>query len=189
MLAAWVGGIASRGFCDAPSLTARTTSATVRCVNSASGDEEQQKVGSAKVSGRRELLNLAIGLGSAVLVGTASAVTKNKPPPTSPFDEKRLLDQNKRMQKLNNAPAGFPGFIREGTPFIPVQSKWLQLQCNSIWVTDVTRFVSQVVRKCTSELLVRYIFHQEETLHFCLSYLPIWYGRNMNKSFKSGNGL
>jgi hypothetical protein len=118
MLAAWVGGIASRGFCDAPSLTARTTSATVRCVNSASGDEEQQKVGSAKVSGRRELLNLAIGLGSAVLVGTASAVTKNKPPPSSPFDEKRLLDQNKRMQKLNNAPAGFPGFIREGTSFI-----------------------------------------------------------------------
>ena len=42
--------------------------------------------------------------------------------------------------------------------------------------------ISQVLRKCTSELLVRYIFHEEETSHFCLSYLPIWYGRNMDKS-------
>lgn len=141
MLAAWVGAIASRRFCDAPSWTAQTTCATVRRANSASGDDEQRNVGSAKVSGRRELLNLAIGLGSVVLVGTASAVTKSKPPPNSPFDEKRLLDQNKRMQKLNNAPADFPGFIREGTSFILVGSKRSQLQCNSIWVADVTRFV------------------------------------------------
>ncbi|KAH7365036.1 hypothetical protein KP509_18G005700 [Ceratopteris richardii] len=32
----------------------------------------------------------------------------------SPFNEQRLLEQNKRMQALNNAPADFPGFVREG---------------------------------------------------------------------------
>eukprot|EP00250_Pteridium_aquilinum_P029641 c39886_g1_i1 orf=311-1138(-) len=32
----------------------------------------------------------------------------------SPFDEQRLLEQNKRMQMLNSAPSDFPGFVREG---------------------------------------------------------------------------
>lgn len=40
----------------------------------------------------------------------ASGKTKSK----NPYDEKRLLEQNKRMQKENNAPEGFPNFIREG---------------------------------------------------------------------------
>ncbi|KAH9308538.1 hypothetical protein KI387_036449, partial [Taxus chinensis] len=30
------------------------------------------------------------------------------------YDEKRLLEQNKRIQKANGAPPGFPNFIREG---------------------------------------------------------------------------
>ncbi|KDP28827.1 hypothetical protein JCGZ_14598 [Jatropha curcas] len=36
--------------------------------------------------------------------------TKNK----NPYDEKRLLEQNRRIQKENNAPEDFPSFIREG---------------------------------------------------------------------------
>ncbi|KAJ6679307.1 PEPTIDYL-PROLYL CIS-TRANS ISOMERASE FKBP20-2 CHLOROPLASTIC [Salix purpurea] len=36
--------------------------------------------------------------------------TKSK----SPYDERRLLEQNKRIQKENNAPEDFPSFIREG---------------------------------------------------------------------------
>lgn len=36
--------------------------------------------------------------------------TKSK----NPYDEKRLLQQNKRIQKENNAPEDFPNFIREG---------------------------------------------------------------------------
>uniref|UniRef100_A0A5B7C6N1 peptidylprolyl isomerase n=1 Tax=Davidia involucrata TaxID=16924 RepID=A0A5B7C6N1_DAVIN len=40
----------------------------------------------------------------------SSAKTKNK----SPYDEKRLLEQNKRIQKENNAPEDFPSFVREG---------------------------------------------------------------------------
>ncbi|GMY23086.1 peptidyl-prolyl cis-trans isomerase FKBP20-2, chloroplastic isoform X2 [Fagus crenata] len=41
---------------------------------------------------------------------SSSGKTKNK----SPFDEKRLLEQNKRIQKENNAPEDFPTFVREG---------------------------------------------------------------------------
>jgi hypothetical protein len=33
---------------------------------------------------------------------------------TNPYDEKRLLEQNKRIQKENNAPEEFPSFVREG---------------------------------------------------------------------------
>eukprot|EP00252_Welwitschia_mirabilis_P008538 TRINITY_DN20446_c0_g1_i1.p1 TRINITY_DN20446_c0_g1~~TRINITY_DN20446_c0_g1_i1.p1 ORF type:complete len:176 (+),score=5.96 TRINITY_DN20446_c0_g1_i1:77-604(+) len=32
----------------------------------------------------------------------------------SSYDEKRLLEQNKRIQKANGAPSDFPNFIREG---------------------------------------------------------------------------
>lgn len=42
---------------------------------------------------------------------SSSAKTKIK----SPFDERRLLEQNKRIQKENNVPEDFPSFIREGS--------------------------------------------------------------------------
>lgn len=38
------------------------------------------------------------------------AKTKSK----SPYDERRLLEQNKRIQRENNAPDEFPNFVREG---------------------------------------------------------------------------
>ncbi|XP_010413566.1 PREDICTED: peptidyl-prolyl cis-trans isomerase FKBP20-2, chloroplastic [Camelina sativa] len=40
----------------------------------------------------------------------SSAKTKSK----SPYDERRLLEQNKRIQRENNAPDEFPNFVREG---------------------------------------------------------------------------
>ncbi|KAL3683366.1 hypothetical protein R1sor_001388 [Riccia sorocarpa] len=48
---------------------------------------------------------------AGAVVATTRSVAKEAP---SPFDEDRLLQQNRRMQKLNGAPDGFPGFIREG---------------------------------------------------------------------------
>lgn len=69
-------------------------------------------------SGRRDFLNVAIGLGSALLVGRwaekGAAIAVTKKDTRSPYDEKKLLDQNRRMQKVNNAPVDFPNFIREG---------------------------------------------------------------------------
>ncbi|KAK2980265.1 hypothetical protein RJ640_016943, partial [Escallonia rubra] len=40
----------------------------------------------------------------------SSGKTKSK----NPYDEKRLLEQNKRVQRENNAPEDFPSFVREG---------------------------------------------------------------------------
>lgn len=40
----------------------------------------------------------------------SSGKTKSK----NPYDETRLLEQNKRIQKENNAPDDFPNFVREG---------------------------------------------------------------------------
>ncbi|XP_057510499.1 peptidyl-prolyl cis-trans isomerase FKBP20-2, chloroplastic isoform X3 [Actinidia eriantha] len=40
----------------------------------------------------------------------SSGKTKSK----NPYDERRLLEQNKRRQKENNAPGDFPNFVREG---------------------------------------------------------------------------
>jgi hypothetical protein len=65
-------------------------------------------------------MNLALGLIGALIGGrwgekeSALAVATKLGALNSPYDEKRLLEQNKRMQKLNNAPPDFPGFIREG---------------------------------------------------------------------------
>lgn len=44
---------------------------------------------------------------------SSSAKTKSK----SPYDERRLLEQNKRIQRENNAPDEFPNFVREGLSF------------------------------------------------------------------------
>lgn len=58
---------------------------------------------------RRGLLVFLVSVG---LFPTLPSFGKTKP--KSPFDEKRLLQQNKRVQKENNAPEDFPSFVREG---------------------------------------------------------------------------
>lgn len=110
---------------EAPSLASCTK---VRCLRSEDAGGKSREASfcngldDVRTSvGRRDVLNLALGLGSALLVGrwadkgsAAAAALPNKNT-KSPFDEKRLLDQNRRMQKVNNAPEDFPNFIREGT--------------------------------------------------------------------------
>lgn len=49
---------------------------------------------------------------TAGLFPTSSSFGKTKS--KNPYDERRLLEQNKRIQKENNAPEDFPSFIREG---------------------------------------------------------------------------
>lgn len=58
----------------------------------------------------------------------SSGKTKSK----NPFDEKRLLEQNKRIQKENNAPEEFPNFVREGLYFLTISSQFLYVICNPI---------------------------------------------------------
>ncbi|XP_042507291.1 peptidyl-prolyl cis-trans isomerase FKBP20-2, chloroplastic isoform X2 [Macadamia integrifolia] len=47
---------------------------------------------------------------SGLFPTSASGKTKSK----SGYDEKRLLEQNRRMQEANNVPPDFPNFVREG---------------------------------------------------------------------------
>ncbi|XP_068651148.1 peptidyl-prolyl cis-trans isomerase FKBP20-2, chloroplastic isoform X2 [Aristolochia californica] len=61
--------------------------------------------------GRKWFLSVSVLITSDLLVAfSASAKGKNR----SPYDEKRLLEQNKKIQEANKAPEDFPNFIREG---------------------------------------------------------------------------
>ncbi|PKU60901.1 peptidyl-prolyl cis-trans isomerase FKBP20-2, chloroplastic isoform X1 [Dendrobium catenatum] len=59
---------------------------------------------------RRVILRLPVI--SSVLFFSYSANGKVKT--TTPFNDKRLLEQNKKIQEANQAPKDFPNFIREG---------------------------------------------------------------------------
>lgn len=48
--------------------------------------------------------------GLIIASSPASGKTKSK----NPYDERRLLEQNKRIQRENNVPEEFPNFVREG---------------------------------------------------------------------------
>jgi hypothetical protein len=53
----------------------------------------------------------------SVLVSTCAFPTLSSHAKTksiNPYNEKRVLQQNKNIQKQNNAPDDFPNFIREG---------------------------------------------------------------------------
>ena len=59
---------------------------------------------------RRRLLIFFLVSSGCFPTLSSSAKTKSK----NPYDEKRLLQQNMRIQKENNAPEDFPNFVREG---------------------------------------------------------------------------
>lgn len=63
---------------------------------------------------RRRLLLIILVVTSGISTALPSTgKTKSK----NPYDERRLLEQNKRIQRENSAPEDFPNFIREGIKF------------------------------------------------------------------------
>lgn len=68
---------------------------------------------------RSQLLRSSVALSGAAVLGslflpdTASAGYDR---PLEDYDRAKLLEQNKRMQRLNQVPDGFPGFVRQGNP-------------------------------------------------------------------------
>ncbi|XP_059633868.1 peptidyl-prolyl cis-trans isomerase FKBP20-2, chloroplastic [Cornus florida] len=58
---------------------------------------------------RRRLLFVLV---SSSLIPTLPSPAKTKS--KNPYDEKRLLEQNRRRQRENNVPDDFPNFVREG---------------------------------------------------------------------------
>ncbi|KAI3444775.1 hypothetical protein Pfo_001440 [Paulownia fortunei] len=59
--------------------------------------------------GRRLLLTFLVGSGISPALPSSGKSKKQ-----NPYDEKRLLEQNKRIQRENNVPDEFPNFVREG---------------------------------------------------------------------------
>lgn len=60
--------------------------------------------------GRRDVLVISFISMGMFSPFAAYAKSKNK----AIYDERRLLEQNRKMQQANNAPEDFPSFIREG---------------------------------------------------------------------------
>ncbi|KAL1367230.1 hypothetical protein HN51_021272 [Arachis hypogaea] len=82
---------------------------TLQCTNHEQ-DILQGSCISEKITLRRTLVLSAFV--STCVFPTLSSYAKTKT--KNPYDEKRLLQQNKRIQQENNAPEDFPNFIREG---------------------------------------------------------------------------
>ncbi|KAJ6801614.1 peptidyl-prolyl cis-trans isomerase FKBP20-2, chloroplastic [Iris pallida] len=75
-------------------------------------DEGNAHVESPKEHRSRRGLILIVPLVSTGLSVALTASAKKKS--TSPYNEKRLLEQNRKIQEANNAPEDFPNFVREG---------------------------------------------------------------------------
>ncbi|KAI3504291.1 hypothetical protein L1887_32849 [Cichorium endivia] len=78
------------------------------CTTCHSKNEREQNGTMENLKGRRLLVFLV----SSGLFPTLPSIGKTKM--KNPYDEKRLLEQNKRVQRENNAPDDFPSFVREG---------------------------------------------------------------------------
>ncbi|XP_072959564.1 peptidyl-prolyl cis-trans isomerase FKBP20-2, chloroplastic [Typha angustifolia] len=59
---------------------------------------------------RRAVLMLTVVSSGLLVALSAHGKVKSR----SPYDERRLLEQNKKIQEANRAPEDFPNFVREG---------------------------------------------------------------------------
>nr|GEW42359.1 peptidyl-prolyl cis-trans isomerase FKBP20-2, chloroplastic [Tanacetum cinerariifolium] len=81
----------------------------LHCCSSCNLKGEREQNGDMENVKRRRLLVFLVSTGMLPTL-PSSGKTKAK----NPYDEKRLLEQNKRVQRENNAPDDFPSFVREG---------------------------------------------------------------------------
>lgn len=63
-----------------------------------------------EIKGRRVIIMLPLLTSSTLMTLPAHGKMKSR----SPYDERRLLEQNKKIQQANNTPEDFPNFVREG---------------------------------------------------------------------------
>ncbi|CAM0905906.1 unnamed protein product [Alopecurus aequalis] len=73
-------------------------------------NSEQKSVVEGRRIRRRAALALLLATPTLSLSFSAHGKTKGM----NPYDERRLLQQNKKIQEANRAPDDFPSFIREG---------------------------------------------------------------------------
>ncbi|XP_010275396.1 PREDICTED: peptidyl-prolyl cis-trans isomerase FKBP20-2, chloroplastic isoform X2 [Nelumbo nucifera] len=78
------------------------------CCSKPKDEKEWHTLGLFDEDNLRRRCFLFILVSSSIFPATAFGKTK------SPYDERRLLEQNRRIQASNNAPNDFPNFIRKG---------------------------------------------------------------------------
>ncbi|KAJ8450075.1 hypothetical protein Cgig2_033269 [Carnegiea gigantea] len=81
----------------------------ISCCHKSCSEQNVDKVFSQEKIARRMLLCVLVSSGSF-----PTLISYGKTKSMNPYDERRLLEQNKRIQRENNAPEDFPSFIREG---------------------------------------------------------------------------
>ncbi|KAL8500408.1 hypothetical protein ACS0TY_020124 [Phlomoides rotata] len=89
------------------SLFAQTRPSSVSC--SCQGEQAKGPLHFEERVGRRILLTFLAGSGVFSALPSFGKTKKQ-----NPYDERRLLEQNKRIQRENNVPDDFPNFVREG---------------------------------------------------------------------------
>uniref|UniRef100_A0A804QE13 peptidylprolyl isomerase n=1 Tax=Zea mays TaxID=4577 RepID=A0A804QE13_MAIZE len=104
LVLAAIAGPVARALCRTAYPGARRKEKGIVCILS----EEKEVV--QRTIRRRAAFSLL--LASPVLSVAFSAYGKSKT--MNPYDERRLLQQNKKIQEANRAPEDFPNFIREG---------------------------------------------------------------------------
>ncbi|KAJ7950816.1 Peptidylprolyl isomerase [Quillaja saponaria] len=98
--------------CTGGTFFAQTKQIAHGCSNHKQKDDQapdRYKLHSDEILRRKYMLSVLV---STAMFPTLSSYGKTKS--KSPYDEKRLLEQNRRRQKENNAPEDFPNFVREG---------------------------------------------------------------------------
>ncbi|KAL3833070.1 hypothetical protein ACJIZ3_007806 [Penstemon smallii] len=88
----------------------RIFSASFSCHSlQSNGEQTKSSLNFEESIGRRFVLFFLIGSRVSPALPSFGKTKKQ-----SPYDEKRLLEQNKRIQRENNVPDEFPNFVREG---------------------------------------------------------------------------
>ncbi|KAF0906620.1 hypothetical protein E2562_012203 [Oryza meyeriana var. granulata] len=102
------GGLAAAPCRTASARSRRKGTSVFVCALDCDG-ERKKNVAEGTV---RRRAALALLLASPAMSVAFSALGKTKS--RNPYDERRLLEQNKKIQEANRAPDDFPNFIREG---------------------------------------------------------------------------
>lgn len=103
-----VAGVAAAPFRTASASSRRKGTSGFVCALGCDG-EGKKSVAEGTVR-RRAALALLLASPAMSVAFSAHGKTKSR----NPYDERRLLQQNKKIQEANRAPDDFPNFIREG---------------------------------------------------------------------------
>ncbi|KAL4567213.1 hypothetical protein LXL04_022789 [Taraxacum kok-saghyz] len=130
--------------------------------------DSEQNGSKENLKGRRRLIMFLVSSG---IFPTLPSFGKTKM--KNPYDEKRLLEQNKRVQRENNAPDDFPSFVREGFE-VKVVASDKYVKCDSGLIYRDFEVGDGDVPKSGQQVTFHYIGYNES-------------GRRIDSSYQQGS--